>query len=165
MRDCYYERDTVFGDFDRIRDITQIDLVGHEKHQAYRLSSIQEEIGLLSDTSRRTSIREKFRRSNFKEQQENSGNKTKRKMEYWSTIPRVMMMTFHLWSERLILPRKRSPLQKNCSLQQQNCVQLIFLYLRCYGTMGLRDLLCLMHLLKLLFVSLILIYLYLYVCP
>ena len=29
--------------------------------------------------------------------------------------------------------------------------------------MGLRDLLCLMHLLKLLFVSLILIYLYLYV--
>ena len=63
------------------------------------------------------------------------------------------------------LPRKRSPLQKNCSLQQQNCVQLIFLYLRCYGTMGLRDLLCLMHLLKLLFVSLILIYLYLYVCP
>ena len=73
MRDCYYERDTVFGDFDRIRDITQIDLVDHEKHQAYRLSSIQEEIGLLSDTSRRTSIREKFRRSNFKEQQENSG--------------------------------------------------------------------------------------------
>ena len=50
MRDRYYERDTVFGDFDRIRDITQIDLVGHEKHQAYRLSSIQEEIGLLSDT-------------------------------------------------------------------------------------------------------------------
>ena len=50
MRDCYYERDTVFGDFDRIRDITQIDLVGHEKHQAYRLFSIQEEIGLLSDT-------------------------------------------------------------------------------------------------------------------
>ena len=109
MRDCYYERDTVFGDFDRIRDITQIDLVGHEKHQAYRLSSIQEEIGLLSDTSRRTSIREKFRRSNFKEQQENSGNKTKRKMEYWSTIPRVMMMTFHLWSERLIFTPEEVP--------------------------------------------------------
>ena len=23
-------------------------------------------------------------------------------MEYWNTIPRVMMMTFHLWNERLI---------------------------------------------------------------
>ena len=31
-----------------------------------------------------------------------AGNKAKRKMEYWSTIPRVMMMTFHLWNERLI---------------------------------------------------------------
>ena len=31
-----------------------------------------------------------------------AGNKAKRKMEYWSTIPRVMMMKFHLWNERLI---------------------------------------------------------------
>ena len=33
---------------------------------------------------------------------EAAGNKTKRKMEYRKTIPRVMMMTFHLWNERLI---------------------------------------------------------------
>ena len=104
MRDCYYERDTVFGDFDRIRDITQIDLVGHEKHQAYRLSSIQEEIGLLSDTSRRTSGGRTSRSS-----KKTAGNKTKRKMEYWSTIPRVMMMTFHLWSERLIFTPEEVP--------------------------------------------------------
>ena len=166
MRDCYFEQDTVFGDFDRIRDITQIDLVGHEKHQAYRLSSIQEEIGLLSDTSRRTSIREKFRRSNFKEQQENSGKQDEEEdgiLEYDSPSDDDDIPS--LEREADFLPRKRSPLQKNCSLQQQSCVQLIFVNLRCYGTMGLRDLLCLMHLLKLLFVSLILIYLYLYVCP
>ena len=34
-------------------------------------------------------------------------------------------------------PRKRFPLWKKCSLQKQNCVQLIFLYLSCYGTMEL----------------------------
>ena len=51
------------------------------------------------------------------------------------------------------------------TLQEQNCVQFICLYLRCYGTTGLRDLLCFMHLLKLFFVSLILTCLYLYVCP
>ena len=28
----------------------EIDLLSHEKHQAYRLSSIQEAVGLLSDT-------------------------------------------------------------------------------------------------------------------
>ena len=28
----------------------EIDLVSHEKHQAYRLSSIQEAVGLLSET-------------------------------------------------------------------------------------------------------------------
>ena len=38
-----------------------------------------------------------------------AGNKTKRKMEYWSTIPRVMMMTFHLWSERLIFTPEEVP--------------------------------------------------------
>ena len=35
------------------------------------------------------------------------------------------------------LPRKRFPPRKKCSLQQKNCVQLIFLNLRCYKTMGL----------------------------
>ena len=164
MRDCYYERDTVFGDFDRIRDITQIDLVGHEKHHTgslafKRRSGCSATLHAVPLSERNSGGR------TSRNSKKTAGNKTKRKMEYWSTIPRVMMMTFHLWSERLIFTRKRSPLQKNCSLQQQNCVQLIFLYLRCYGTMGLRDLLCLMHLLKLLFVSLILIYLYLYVCP
>ena len=34
-------------------------------------------------------------------------------------------------------PQKRFPLEKKYSLQQQNCVQLIFLYLPCYETMGL----------------------------
>ena len=28
----------------------EIDLLSHEKHQVYRLSSIQEAVGLLSDT-------------------------------------------------------------------------------------------------------------------
>ena len=42
----------------------------------------------------------------LEEQQENAGDKTKREMEYWSTIPRVMMMTFHLWNERLTFTSK-----------------------------------------------------------
>ena len=32
------------------RIFEEIDLLTHEKHQAYRLSSIQEAVGLLSDT-------------------------------------------------------------------------------------------------------------------
>ena len=49
-------------------------------------------------------------RSDFVERQKkNTGNKTpKRKMEYWSTIPRVMT-TFHLWSERLICTSEEVP--------------------------------------------------------
>ena len=48
------------------------------------------------------------------------------------------METFHLWNEGLIIsPRKRFPLRKKYSLQQQNCVQLIFPYLPCNRTMGL----------------------------
>ena len=35
------------------------------------------------------------------------------------------------------LPQKGFSLRKKYSPQQQNCVQLIFLYLRCYGTMKL----------------------------
>ena len=38
-----------------------------------------------------------------------AGNKTKRKMDYWSTIPRVMMMTLHLWNERLIYTSEEVP--------------------------------------------------------
>ena len=61
-------------------------------------------------TSRHTSIGEKFSRSNWsasnaltsRSSKKTAGNKTKRKMEYWSTIPRVMTMTLHLRNERLI---------------------------------------------------------------
>ena len=61
-------------------------------------------------TSRHTSIGEKFSRSNrsasnaltSRNSKKTAGNKTKRKMEYWSTIPRVMTMTLHLRNERLI---------------------------------------------------------------
>ena len=38
-----------------------------------------------------------------------AGNKTKSKMEYLSTIRRVMMVTFHLWKERLIFPLEEVP--------------------------------------------------------
>ena len=45
--------------------------------------------------------------------------------------------TLHLQNERLIFTSEGFPLQKKYSPQEQNCVQLIFLYLRCYGTMKL----------------------------
>ena len=65
-------------------------------------------------TSRRTSIREKFSQFNrsasnvltSRSSKKTAGNKTKRKMEYWRTIPRVMMMTFHLSNKRLIFTSK-----------------------------------------------------------
>ena len=73
-------------------------------------------------TSRRTSIREKFSRLNrsasnvltSRSSKKTAGNKTKRKMEYWRTIPRVMMMTFHLSNKRLIFTSKGKflPLEK-----------------------------------------------------
>ena len=66
-----------------------------------------------------------------------AGNKTKRRMEYLSTIPRVMM-TFHFWNEKLNFTSKEFPAsEEKYSLQKQYCVHLIFLYLPCYGTMGL----------------------------
>ena len=37
------------------------------------------------------------------------GNTTKGEMEYWSTIHRVIMMTFHLWNERLIFTSEEVP--------------------------------------------------------
>ena len=40
--------------------------------------------------------------SRTKSGKKEAGNK-KRKMEYWSTIPRVVMMTFHPWKERLTI--------------------------------------------------------------
>ena len=68
-------------------------------------------------TSLRSSIREKFSKSNrsasnvltSRSSKKTAGNKTKRKMEYWRTIPRVMMMTFHLWNKRLIFTSKEVP--------------------------------------------------------
>ena len=68
-------------------------------------------------TSRRTSIWEKFNQSNrsasnaltSRSSKKTAGNKTKRKMEYWRTIPRVMMMTFHLSNKRLIFTSKEVP--------------------------------------------------------
>ena len=67
MRDCSYERDTGIGNFEErdsgnnhlnepelgcplTRIYEEIYLLSHEKHQAHRLSSIQEAVGLLSDT-------------------------------------------------------------------------------------------------------------------
>ena len=75
-------------------------------------------------TSRRTSIREKLSQFNrsasnvltsrSSKKKKKAGNKTKRKMEYWRTIPRVMMMTFHLSNKRLIFTSKGKflPLEK-----------------------------------------------------
>ena len=108
MRDCYYERDTVFGDFDRIRDITQIDLVGHEKHHTgslafKRRSGCSATLHAVPLSERNSGGR------TSRNSKKTAGNKTKRKMEYWSTIPRVMMMTFHLWSERLIFTPEEVP--------------------------------------------------------
>ena len=68
-------------------------------------------------TSRRTSIREKFSRLNqlasnavtSRCSKKTAGNRKKRNMEYWSTIPLVMMMTFHLWNERLIFTSEEVP--------------------------------------------------------
>ena len=74
-------------------------------------------------------------RSDFEEQQENSRKQDKDEdgvrfpeWWWWHSIFRTRG-----WSS----PRKRFPLEKKYSLQQQNCVQLIFLYLPCYKTMGL----------------------------
>ena len=66
---------------------------------------------------RRTSIRELFSPTNrsasnaltSRSNKKTAGNETKRKMEYLSTIPRVMMVTFHLWKERLIFTSEEVP--------------------------------------------------------
>ena len=64
-----------------------------------------------------TSIREKFSRAGgsasntliSRSSKKTVGNKKKRKKEYLSTIPRVMMKIFHLWNERLILSSEEVP--------------------------------------------------------
>ena len=66
---------------------------------------------------RRTSIRELFSPTNrsasnaltSRSNKKTVGNETKRKMECLSTIPRVMMVTFHLWKERLIFTSEEVP--------------------------------------------------------
>ena len=146
-------------------------------HRAYRRWGtgrkhlLQQYVSSLSDrkqrwhwragTSRRTFIRVKFSRSNrsvskaltSRNSKRTAGNKTKRKRKYWSTIRSDDDIPF-LEREADFFPRKRFPPQEKYSLQQQNCVQLNFL-----------NFLIFMHLLKFLFVSLILTCLYLYVCP
>ena len=69
------------------------------------------------DLLRRTTIREKFSPANrsasnaltSRSSNKTTGNKTKRKIEYLSTMPRVMMVTFHLWNERLIFTSEDVP--------------------------------------------------------
>ena len=48
-------------------------------------------------------------RSGSRSSKRTAENKTKRDMECWSTIPRVIMMTFHLWNERLIFTSEEVP--------------------------------------------------------
>ena len=75
MRDCYYERDTGIGILEIItsrtesRDVRWREFMKklifsvHEKHQANRLSSIQEAVGLFSDTLQLLRGNEKYIRS------------------------------------------------------------------------------------------------------
>ena len=96
---------------------------------------------------RRTSNREReiqlvepviFERSDFEEQQENSGKQDEEEdgiLEHDSPCDDDDIPSLEQVADSS--PRKRFPLWKKCSLQKQNCVQLIFLYLFCYGTMEL----------------------------
>ena len=58
-----------------------------------------------------------------------------------TTRPRVMLARFHLYNEGEFSPRKSSSLRKKYSLQQQNFVQLIFLYFPRHESMDCRHLL------------------------
>ena len=124
-------------------------------------------------TSRHTSIREKFSRSNrsasnaltSRSSKKTAGNKTKRKMEHWSTIPRMMMMTFYLWNERLIFTSEEVSASEEVFASTAESCSVDFFFISVVKELwDCRDLLCFIHLLKLSFVSLILTYLYLYVC-
>ena len=65
----------------------------------------------------RTSVREKFSPENWsasnaltsRSNKKSAGNKTKRKVEHFSTTPRVMMVAFHLWNERLVFTSEEVP--------------------------------------------------------
>ena len=84
---------------------------------------------------------------------------------FWTTRPDVMMVTLSLERETHYLRGRFFPLWRKYSLQQQNCVQLTFRSFPCYGSNGIAVtfFFCFMHLLTILFVSLILTCLYLYV--
>ena len=68
---------------------------------------------------------------------EAAGNKTKRKIEYRSTIPRVMMMTFHLWNERLIFTWEEVLASDGVFAPTAELCIVNFFYLLFYGTIGL----------------------------
>ena len=88
---------------------------------------------------RRTSNREReiqlvepviFERSDFEEQQENSGKQDEEEdgiLEYDSPSDDDDIPSLEQVADSS--PRKRFPLWKKCLLQKQNCVQLVFLYL------------------------------------
>ena len=92
---------------------------------------------------RRTSIRELFSPTNrsasnaltSRSNKKTAGNETKRKMEYLSTIPRVMMVTFHLWKERLIFNSEEVPASEEVFVSTAELCSCVLLYLPCYGTM------------------------------
>ena len=96
---------------------------------------------------RRTSNREReiqlvepviFERSDFEEQQENSGKQDEEEdgiLEYDSPCDDDDIPSLEQVADSS--PRKRFLLWKKCLLQKQNCVPLIFLYLSCYGTVKL----------------------------
>ena len=73
--------------------------------------------------------------SDFEEQQGNSGKQDEEKdgiLEYDSPSDDDDIPSLERVADSS--PRKRFPLWKKCLLQKQNCVQLVFLYLPCYGT-------------------------------
>ena len=77
-------------------------------------------------------------RSDFEEQQENSGKQDEEEdgiLEYDSPSDDDEIPSLEQVADSS--PRKRFPLWKKCLLQKQNCVQLVFLYLPCYGTVKL----------------------------
>ena len=77
-------------------------------------------------------------RSDFEEQQENSEKQDEEKdviLEYDSPSDDDEIPSLEQVADSS--PRKRFLLWKKCLLQKQNCVQLVFLYLPCYGTVKL----------------------------
>ena len=103
-----------------------------------------------------------FERSDFEEQQENSGKQDEEEdgiLEYDSPSDDDEIPSLEQVADSS--PRKRFPLWKKCLLQKQNCVQLVFLYLPCYGTVKLPSPFVFYALVKIVIFSL----LYQYVCP